>query len=288
MAPTIALLVTGVDAAKEFQIFCHTLEQWHPDAALYVYTDSATDLSKIKFRGRLNIRAAMDTYKGLTRKDMEAQRGNIYDSLFKDYTYEKAAAIDWAFSTESSTIAEGVWFCDADITMLAPLPAIPTTALIALSPHGIREVDQRMYGKYNAGFLWIRDPALLAIWRAAGHGSRFFEQAALEQVAAAAAAAAAGAVGGLYEFPPQVNFGWWRMFQATEAPPAIQGRFTVHRPDKSVGLRYDGAPLQTVHTHWHEKASATGAFNAFFFAVATKFSVHKPIAALLRQIRSTA
>lgn len=282
MAPIIALLVTGAEAAREFQLFCRSLEVWHPDAALYVYTDSVTDLSKITFRGRLHIRVAMDAYKGLTRKDMEAQRGRIYDSLFKDYTYEKAATMEWAFAAEPTASAEGVWFCDADITMLAKLPEIPTTAQIALSPHGIREVDQRMYGKYNAGFLWMRDPALLAVWRAAGHGSRFFEQAALEQVAVAPAVAAS-----LHEFPPQVNFGWWRMFQAAEAPPTIQARFTIHRSDTGVGIRYDGAPLQSIHTHWHETTSATGACNTFFVGLFRRFSLHKPIATLLRQIQTT-
>jgi hypothetical protein len=163
---------------------------------------------------------------------------------------------------------------DADISHLAPLPTIPSHATVALSPHYIRDADCRLYGKYNAGFLWIKSRELLDAWRDAAPTSRFFEQAALEYVAAVAA-------GGLYEFPPQVNFGWWRMYQASAAPPAIMAKFSIFRSDTSVGVRYDGAPLQSIHTHWSDTSSSTaGAFNAWFEQWTRTFArLHRPLAA---------
>lgn len=273
MNPHIGLIVTGAEAAREFELFTKSLEQWHPDATLYVYTDSATDLSKIAFKGKLHIKKALDAYKGLSRKTMEALPGKTQDSLFKEYTYEKAAVLEWMFESQPALKTTGAWFCDADITFCAPLPPIPESATLALSPHYIREVDCKLYGKYNAGFFWMKDPAHITTWRAAAASSRFFEQAALEDVAAAAGTA-------LYEFPIQVNFGWWRMYQAAAAPPAIQAKFSLFRGDTGVGIRYDGAPLQSIHTHWHDTSrSSAGVFNAWYNEFTKKFASHKPLAA---------
>jgi hypothetical protein len=275
--PHIGLIVTGATAAAEFQIFVKTLELWHPDATLYVFTDSATDLSKITFKGKLNVKKALDAYKGLSRKTMEAMPGKQYDSLFKEYTYEKAAVLEWMFESQPDLKTTGAWFCDADISMCAPLPTVPDSATVALSPHYIREVDCRLYGKYNAGFFWIKDPALIQVWRDAGKTSRFFEQAALETVAEAAGSA-------LYEFPIVVNYGWWRMYQAPAAPPKIQEKFSFNRTAQGIGLLYEGVPVQSIHTHWHETTSVTGAFNAWCMSYTSKFTSHKPLAAFRRSI----
>ena len=274
--PAIGLIVTGAEALHDFQIFVKSLEVWHPDAELFIFTDSSTDLSKVKFKGVMNVKVALDAYKGLTRKAMEAMPGKLYDSLFKDYTYEKAAVLEWMMEAKPCIKDYGAWFMDADITHLAPLPHIPETATLALSPHYIRESDYRLFGKYNAGYFWIKDRALIDVWRAHAPASRFFEQAALEDLGAA--------VGDkLHEFPIQVNFGWWRMYQASAAPPDIQKKFSIFRQDRSVGLRYDGVPLQSIHTHWHERTSVTGAFNDWFNAFTAKFAVHAP----LKQLRRT-
>ena len=278
-APHIGLLVTGAAAAADFQIFVKTLEVWHPDAHLYVFTDSDTNLSNIKFKGTIHTKVALDAYKGLSRKMMEAKTGRVYDSLFKDYTYEKAAVLEWMWELQADLEKTGAWFMDADITHLAPLPDIPEDTTIALSPHYIREVDCKLYGKYNAGFFWVKDKSLIKTWRDAAEKSRFFEQAALEDVAIEAKAGK-----GLYEFPIQVNFGWWRMYQSSFTPPEVQTKFTLYRPDKSAGIRYDGKPLQSVHTHWYETGSVTGAFNSWFNEYTRRFVAHKPINTLRRNL----
>ena len=253
--PCIGLIVTGAETLHDFQIFVKTLAMWHTEAELFVYTDSVTEppIRALKTPIKINTRPALTKYTGLDRKTMEAMDGEVYATRWTDFMYEKANVLQWMFESTGGH-ENGLWFLDADITFLAPLPSIPASATVALSPHYIRTVDEMRFGKYNGGFMWIKDPTLLEVWRAAGHSSRFYEQSALEAVATAAR-------DGLYEFPIQVNFGWWRMYQAAEAPPVIQSRFRFNRYDKSIGLRFDDAPLQSIHTHWRDGTSVTGLFN---------------------------
>jgi hypothetical protein len=206
---------------------------------------------------------------------MEALPGTTYDSLFKDYTYEKAAVLEWMFDSVKD---EGVWFMDADIVHCAPLPVIPTGKTLALSPHYIRPADEARYGHYNAGFLWLKDKELLHIWREAGHTSKFFEQMALEAVASSAKDR-------LYEFPIQVNFGWWRMFQGVQPPHLIQAKFSLFRNDEGIGIRYDGERLQSIHTHCTDVSTgANGVFNVWIAGFARRFPQHKPLANWVRTV----
>jgi hypothetical protein len=163
---------------------------------------------------------------------------------------EKATAMQWAFTERPST--NGVWFLDADICLTAPLPTIPATKRLGLSPHLIRTVDEARYGTYNGGMVWMGDVVLLDVWRRATYGSRFYEQAALEEVAKVAGT-------DLVEFPIQDNFGWWRYIQSADAPPVIQSRFGYNRRVPGCGLTYDGVALRSIHTHWEESSE----FNAF-------------------------
>jgi len=279
-SPHIALIVTGAESLADLIVFAKTIEVWHPDATLYVLTDSATNIGSISFKGTIHKRVTLDAYTGLNRKAMESMPGRIYNTLWLDFMYEKASVIEWAFQTvpELMSSGKGLWFMDSDITHLAPLPDVPTSATLALSPHFIRESDCRLYGKYNGGYFWLRDTSLISAWRSAGFTSRFYEQAALEDMAVAATS-------GLYEFPIQVNFGWWRMFQGLAPPAEVQGKFSFNRADVSVGLRYNGAVVQSIHTHWFDMSgSATGVFNGWINEYTRKFASHKPMAGFRRSL----
>jgi hypothetical protein len=265
----IGLIVTGKEALDDFTLFVKTLEQWHLTAELFVYTDSETPVNQIKTKLTIHTKHAMDRYKGLKRTQMEKLKGTVYDSLFKDYTYEKASVLEWMFGIQPTMPA---WFLDADISHLAPLPAIPPSAELALSQHMIKPQDEARYGKYNAGYMWFKSNALISKWKDLGHQSRFFEQAALEDLANSLPKEA------LYEFPPQVNFGWWRMQQSTFPQHEIQTRFTIFRNDQSIGIRYMGKPLQSIHTHWFSTtAFECVSFRMWFDTFTNKFKTHKPI-----------
>jgi len=274
--PRIGLIVTGKEALEDFTLFVKTLEQWHPTAELFVYTDEETPVHQIKSKLTIHTKEAMNKYKGLKRPQMERTKGTIYDSLFKDYTYEKAEVLEWMFGQNST---EPAWFLDADISHLAPLPSIPPNTELALSQHMIKPQDEARYGKYNAGYMWFKSAALLPKWKELGHKSRFFEQAALEDLANSLPKEA------VYEFPPQVNFGWWRMQQSTTPQREIQERFSLFRADQSIGIRYDGKPLQSFHTHWYSQtAFECVSFRLWFDNFTRKFKSHKPIANYRRLI----
>ena len=271
-SPAIGLIVTGSDALKELQIFASALEVWHPDASLYIYTDDITtaQIKNLQFKGTIKSKSKLNQYVGKNRYEMESLPGKQYDSMWKEFMYEKANVIEWMFDEKETN----VWFMDADITFLAPLPTIPENTTLALCPHYIRECDTARYGIYNGGFLWMSTKEYLPIWRNAGHTTRFFEQSALEDIATTAKASNT-----FYEFPIQVNFGWWRMFQSVAAPPMLQQKFSIFRDQTSIGVRYDGMPLQSVHTHWNNKGErAMVAFNQWFKEFLVKFKKHKPIA----------
>ena len=235
----IATLAT-TGAFKDLQTLLWTIRQWHPDAEVFLGTDAET-ASKLSDKS-VRTRTILDAYTGLTRKDMEAMSGRKYATMWHDFMMEKATVLEWAMEGTD----EGVWFLDADICLLAPLP-LPLAGLdILLSPHMIRPVDERRFGEFNGGFMWIRNKALLDVWRRATYGSRFYEQAALEDVWAAVPE------GQKARLPIQDNFGWWRFLQSTEAPPIIQARLGFNRVAPGVGLQYDGAVLRSIHTHWEE------------------------------------
>lgn len=276
--PHIGLLVSGKEALADYNLFVSTLELWHPDAVLYVFADSDTHVTKKTKSGTLHVKqTALDAYKGKRRAEMEATPGRIYDSLFKDYTYEKANVIEWMFEMQADRkLDSGAWFMDADIIHCAALPILSEDAVVALSPHYIRAADEAKFGHFNAGYMWFKDCKLLEIWKSAGFTSRFYEQAALEQVALAAGS-------NLHVFPPSVNFGWWRMFQSPISPPDQQKKFSVYRPDPGIGIRYDGQMLQSIHTHWYQRdRSATHVFNDWFFRMSQILKSHKPMQQFLR------
>lgn len=287
----IATIVTGKQTVLDFQTLLVSLDTFtdpKKPAELFVLTDSATAplLHKLKSRTVVHIRESLNEYTGMDRKMMEARPGNRYGTLWHHFMIEKAAAMEWVFADRHEAATEGVWFLDADIALLGALPAVPAEARLALSPHYIRAGDERLYGKYNGGFLWTRDPSLLAVWRRATYGSRFFEQSALEEVAKAAAEAEA-----LHEFPIQVNFGWWRLVQSADPPAEIQGRFGYHRTAGTAGITYDGQSLLSVHTHFYAPATdkATHSFNELIVKHLTLLArSHKEAKAMLTQVQKVA
>ena len=245
---TIATIATGPQAVEDLRILLGSLQLFvDPLPTLHIATDDETfpKLSELPYKGTRQFYTLMNKYQGMRRKEMEAK------GLFHAFTAEKLRIIDLAF-TESKT---GVWFFDADICFLGPLPTLPPTATVALSPHYIRKSDTDLYGVYNAGFLWLKDPSWLAIWKTALPTSRFFEQAALEEVANAAKE-------GLYRFPLQDNFGWWRMFQSPTPPLRQMELFGINRTI-GAGITFEGLPLGSIHTHFTERVGATEEFNLF-------------------------
>jgi hypothetical protein len=158
------------------------------------------------------------------------------------------------------------------------LPAIPNDTLLGLSPHKIRPQDEARFGIYNAGFLYIKEKVIVDKWLLESLVSDFFEQMALNNVASAYPH---------YIFGDHINYGWWRMFQGTETPDVLKSKWTIFRNEQipSVGLRIEGKPLNSVHTHWGEKRDpVTKTFNLWLLQQIQKISNHPKAASFARFI----
>jgi hypothetical protein len=288
---TIATLVTGKQAVEDFKIFLYSLQLFvSPLPALHIATDDASLplLTGLTYHGTREYYTIMNRYTGMDRKEMEAK------GVFKEYTSEKLRVIELAFVHAK----DGVWFFDADICFFGPLPVLPETATVGLSPHYIRKSDTDLYGVYNAGFVWLKDVSWVKVWRDAIPGSRFFEQAALETVASMASsislsvseadgkADAASNKNGLYEFDVNHNYGWWRMFQSPHTPAHQKEMFGINRA-VGAGITVENLPLGSVHTHFTQRTGITDEFNLFMGRQLSKIEkAHKPAHRLLWYIGS--
>jgi hypothetical protein len=269
---TIATLVTGKQAVEDFKIFLYSLQLFvTPLPALHIATDDTTLplLTTLQYHGSREYYTIMNRYIGMDRKEMEAK------GVFKEYTSEKLRVIELAFVEAK----QGVWFLDADICFFGPLPVLPATATVGLSPHYIRKSDTDLYGVYNAGFVWLKDTSWVKVWRDAIPASRFFEQAALETVAKEAKDE-------LYEFDVNHNYGWWRMFQSPHSPTHQKEMFGINRAI-GAGITVENLPLGSVHTHFTQRTGITNDFNLFMGRQLSKIEkAHKPAHRLLWYIGS--
>jgi hypothetical protein len=257
---TIATLATS-SALEDLRILLKTLELFNEaPPTIYLFCDSliAAELPKLNYSGTLHHKDILNKYGIIDRRTMENTPGTIFPSLWFDFMAEKINLLRWAFS--SST--EGVLFCDADICFTGPLPIIPSEALVALSPHMILERDEQRFGKYNGGFLWFSQSTYLDVWWAACATARYYEQSALEDVATYVLKNSG--IDALYEFPKQVNYGWWRLWQGRRPPPIMLEEWSVHRHRCKIssGLCVDGLPVVCVHTHFRTSDMPTKQFNA--------------------------
>ena len=296
MGPRLIATLATNHAWEDLQVFVATLTLWNRQPSqeaptIYLACDrfvaDRVDELRRSYQGRIVTRVCLEPYTGLTRSEMEATRlphasGRPDFNLFFQFTLEKISLLEWVFDEEPSAANDrGVFFFDADICWLGPLPEVPASADVVLSPHLIRPEDERRYGVYNAGFLWTRSREALILWRTACETSHFFEQAALEVFDQTP-----GWEGRVAQFPVQHNYGWWRLWQGRRPPAELQAEWTVFRdPDRrNAGLRVAGAPLGSIHTHWQERRDmATAQFNRF---VVQKLQLiaktYGPAAALLR------
>lgn len=262
------------NAIQDLKVFLFTLNLFNATKPIvYLLCDSKTaEYLKTNdlYSGPLHIDTGLDRYGTVSRKLMTGQRGYIYKTLWEDFMMEKATVIDNAFEKE-----DAVFFFDSDICFMGPLPEVPTTAKIAVSPHMIKPRDEERYGKFNAGFMWTNDKSVPNLWRQASKTSRFFDQAALEDVVKNYTPES------VHEFSVQNNYGWWRMFQSTELSTTLQKKWSIFRFDNTVGIRVDNSPLLSIHTHWSETVDlVTKHYNLWVFGFLDRLGKHPQASAL--------
>lgn len=281
--PCIATMATK-NALFDLIILLESLQIWNTTLpTVYIFCDDIVEeyiRQKTPYHGQIYMQNYLEKYSQYTRSQMEKMPGKTFKNLFTDFTAEKTYLLDWVFTTEKG--AAEVFFVDADICFTAALPVLPPNKKVALSPHYIRPGDENKYGRYNAGFCWTNDPSMPSYWRDACKTSRFFEQAALEDIPIKYKPEE------IYEFPIQVNYGWWRMFQAEKSPIQVLRTWSYDRIDQShSGLTVEGLPIVCVHTHFYETHDAiTMDFNRIYKERLTLCRRNHKSAQLLRLIPS--
>jgi len=248
---------------------------------VYLFADATivSAISAFEYTGKLVVKEALNAYSGKTRQQME--QIPIEDkTLWYTFQMEKIQLLEWVFASETSARDVGVFYLDADICFFGSLPNIPPGYDVALSPHMIRKRDETLYGRYNAGYVWMRTTEAIKAWKSACVNSRFFEQAALEVFDSPQW------IGRIYTFPIQVNYGWWRMFQSDTDADTLKSAWGIRRQTGHSGIVVNGEPLLSVHTHWISKDYTTRMFNGFLRDFLKKIeSVHKPAKRLYLIIR---
>ena len=264
---------------KDLKIFLFTLNLFNEPTQITVYILCDDFIEKhVKetkyYTGKIVTNPVLQKYMPVNRQQMERTQGNTYKTKWEDFMMEKATVMSMPFEANISS----VFFSDSDMCFMGPLPQPPVNTTLALCPHMINQRSQTLYGKYNAGFLWTSNKDVPAQWRQASHTSRYYDQAALEDLAKTHSET-------LHEFPSQVNYGWWRMFQAPESPPSLQAKWTIFRnsPTLTSGINVDNKPLLSIHTHLFQLTDINmGAFNRFVIDKLKILKKHQPAATFLK------
>lgn len=282
--PFVATLANR-NAIPDLQILLSTLELWNEKLpVVFLYCDEAVDeaitLQKITYSGKIIRNIILEKYGKVQRSIMEKTPGKRFPSLWMDFMTEKINLLEWVFTTCKNP--KGVYLIDSDICFTAPLPEIPTNKKVALSPHYIKPGDTDKYGYYNGGFVWTSDVKMPGYWMEACKTARYFEQSALEEIPKQYQHEE------FYEFPIQVNYGWWRMFQSVKNPIEVLRTWSYDRIDRShAGLTVEGKPIVCIHTHFHEKYDQTTKdFNQLFLQ-RLALCVRNPKSAKLAYILTT-
>ena len=251
-------------AIPDLRVFLFTLQLWNEHLpTLYLYCTQGVKNLELErdYKGKIVYNTSLDAYSNTNRQEMERQSSRMgLKNRFHDFTVEKCNLLDWVFQQLTPKQKEyGVVFCDADICWLGPLPNVDQRCQIGLSMHQINPIDEQRYGIYNAGFFWFRHQQTVDRWREACKTSRFFEQAALEDL-----------TNGLVPwqidaFPTTVNYGWWRLYQGKQRSDHLASLWGLKRDpeEKYSGIVIEGEPLVCIHTHWLTNDAMTNSFNAF-------------------------
>jgi hypothetical protein len=255
--PAVIALLANSSAMDDLELFLFTLQLWSssPPPIIIHCSQKVADWIPGKYRGSIQCIPCLDAYEGLTRSQMEkmpSQKGR--PNFFYDFTEEKCKLMRSSLATLSEHDRHrGALFCDADLLWLGPLPLIPKGVSLMLSPHMIHKRDEARYGQYNAGLLWTNTEDVVTAWENACSSSRFFEQAALEELTSFQHSL----------FPVQINYGWWRMFQSPNGVELQQEKWKIQRDahQRHCGIYVEDSPLLCIHTHWKTTDNVTQLFN---------------------------
>ena len=133
------------------------MEIYHKDIPIFIYCDSyiSEKIDENNFDLNIYKKIELNKYTSLNRQSMEAQ------NIFTEFLLNKANVIDFAMETYTNTL-----FIDADIVILNKMDLlIDKSCDVGLSPHNILDKSEKMYGIYNAGFMYVANKNITNYWK---------------------------------------------------------------------------------------------------------------------------
>lgn len=280
--PAAIATLANEHALDDLQHLLYSITLWNTPPPIYIYCTEkvALWLKKVNYPGSLYTNTALEPYEGLSRDIMEKEPSKKdLPNRFYDFTQEKCELMAWAMNSLLEVDKQrGILFCDADICWLGPLPKIPKGKTLGLSRHMIRSHDERQFGKYNAGFVWMNDPELPLKWAEACETSRFFEQVALETLEDISDPDE------VYYFGQEFNYGWWRLFQSNYSSTELKKEWSLESSTEHSGLLVKGKPLSCIHTHFKTIDYTTNEFNRFVISHLKRIRDSPKVAQLLTKL----
>ena len=235
---------------KDLRLLLKSIELYHKDIPIYILCDNwvKNKIIEEKYDLQINIREELEKYTNMTRKIMEEKE------IFIEFLLKKTDVIDYAMETNKNTL-----YIDSDIVLLNKLDLLIGHEYdVGLSPHNIIKEDEDKFGKYNAGFMYVKNKEILNMWRnIVNQKNTFDDQQALDYFEQKYK---------VFRFDDSYNFGWWRLFQCHD----INKRVNSFNYDKR-NVYYEFKTLKCVHTHFYEmNDTITIKYNKFIIDLLTE------------------
>ena len=205
----------------------------HGTTPVYVLCDTPTMVrtnNSLPFLEHVEYICELDRYSGMNRKQMENA------GIWTTFQMKKADVI-----TISLKRSNDVLYLDSDILVTDKI-LVDKSKELGVSPHFIKKSYTDIYGYYNGGMLWAKNPDIPVRWVKYSKTSRFYDQACIEELVKDF---------NYFEFDMTYNISWWRMNQRDDD---IVDRFGNN-------FDFDNSPIKCVHTHFG--SSDNQKFNVF-------------------------
>ena len=242
-----------------------SLSIFHPDAQVYILTDTKTKqiISEISPPPKLNINyfIELDKYDCMNRQIMEN------NGIWSDFQMSKANIIKYALVVHADTL-----LLDSDIIITDVIDDIDNSKDIGVSPHYMRKDITDKYGYFNGGMLWTKNINVPDKWIEYTKTSRYFDQASIENLSNEFS---------YFEFGENYNVQGWRMQLSDEGELNFISNVT-HIPNDRV--YYKDKPLKFIHTHFLD--SRFDKFNNLFIGHFKKANMYKILLIIYRVIHN--
>ena len=218
------------------------------------YIDSSTPTPALLIDWTINL----DRWTKMDRGQMERE------GVFGEFLEAKTHVLEEAIRRYGDSM-----FVDSDTVILDTLFVEDPTKVLGVSPQFITKTHVDRTGYYNAGLLWSSAAELPARWRELFAGSRYFEQAVIEDLAKEFPS---------FDYGDNYNLQTWRFHYGLESGQVIAAKIAP----RNRRLMYGDKPLKFIHTHL--RSPQFGPLNNFLLQQMARASLYRELAIAMRVI----